>query len=1135
MAAHAYALRSKLNSNSASLKNSPSNSPFSKGGPRSPRKTNTSNASLSLQHVIGTTTTGPSGFSCHAKTNTYAYCAGSAVVLATVKEDGHISQRFFKARPTASSINPSISIYDQSTPTGTPKSRRKSVLPARLEGYGSTPTGLPFREWSDDCTGQTWTARERIKAASSVAISPDGRLLAVGETGYNPRVLIFSTSEDAVPNTPLSIMSEHTYGVRSVAFSPDGRYLATLGDVNDGFLFMWSINAKTGSVKLHSTNRCTTSISDMIWCGSTLITVGTRHIKAWKVSEPTKPSPSKKVRLRSEDTGPTTPSPQTLTGRNVLLGSLVDETFTCAAPISGTEAVVCTDSGHACILSDGESGIPTMRVLRQTRSRITCVAYEKQSGHILFGDRQGILRNEDFAATTNCDLATPQEPTSSVIQLSPESRGPVTAVTTLGALQDHFVVLDADCNCALVRFAPSEPSISRFFASHGDSVRGLQLLHAQGDGLKYFTWSAAGQVMFWDSSGKLLRAGQVAVHQMPNADDEFPNELKVVRQISKSNCYVSGDRLGVLKLLKSQNLDVTQEIRAHGSEIIDIAIHEDQEETFVATSGRDRTVQLFRIAGDALDLAQTLDEHIGAVTEVSFTSSGDRLLSASADRTIIVRDRFMKDMGTSKITVYLSIRVITLKATPLSMSLLSDDLDGLIVSTMDRNVLRLAISSGAISDAFKVTDPDNDDTVMLNSICMSKSRVDGAPRLLVGCSSTDKSIRVYDLDREILLTREAGHTEGISDVALREEVDEAKRTVTRSIVSTGLDGTIMTWKLVLAAPNTLNLPLQELSQGQAMLGLESDGTRFKPSAASLPPLRKVLTSMDIAQFTSGDSVSGSPIQPLVRNLSPSRLRRRTSRRTLTHSSIDEDEAVITPTQQSPTSVDRRIAGRTTTDSPSPPPPPSRLQKHRSQSELRPQQLRPELRSSRTMSYRLSPSPMEVDLPASTPTTPRNNIANNGKVLRRAPSVPNDLRGQAMKQSSRQQSVNMPGSTAASDFRSMAMSSEQACRVLKMFRTRVMNTVEHGLNWDEVESELQKTLNAVRVKKMAELYQGTASERSTGGEVTQMAGESNISTLLITGSETSDVESLRLLLGRTSVEDEEAMQLPRDKDVNSCAG
>lgn len=84
--------------------------------------------------------------------------------------------------------------------------------------------------------------------------------------------MIFSTAKDAPSDVPLSILSEHTFGVRSLSFSSNSQYLATLGDVNDGFLFVWSINLKNGSAKLHSTNKCTSFIRDMCWIGQSLIT-----------------------------------------------------------------------------------------------------------------------------------------------------------------------------------------------------------------------------------------------------------------------------------------------------------------------------------------------------------------------------------------------------------------------------------------------------------------------------------------------------------------------------------------------------------------------------------------------------------------------------------------------------------------------------------------------------------------------------------------------------------------------------------------------------------------------------------------------------------------------------------------------
>lgn len=53
------------------------------------------------------------------------------------------------------------------------------------------------------------------------------------QTGYSPRILIFSTAKDASCDNPVAAMAEHTFGVRKVAFSPDSRYLASIGTINE--------------------------------------------------------------------------------------------------------------------------------------------------------------------------------------------------------------------------------------------------------------------------------------------------------------------------------------------------------------------------------------------------------------------------------------------------------------------------------------------------------------------------------------------------------------------------------------------------------------------------------------------------------------------------------------------------------------------------------------------------------------------------------------------------------------------------------------------------------------------------------------------------------------------------------------
>ena len=88
------------------------------------------------------------------------------------------------------------------------------------------------------------------------------------QTGYRPRVLIFSTSErSSMADTPLTALNDHTFGVRAVAFSPNSRYLASLGESNDGFLYIWAISGKNGTATLHACNKCTSTIQQVTWMG----------------------------------------------------------------------------------------------------------------------------------------------------------------------------------------------------------------------------------------------------------------------------------------------------------------------------------------------------------------------------------------------------------------------------------------------------------------------------------------------------------------------------------------------------------------------------------------------------------------------------------------------------------------------------------------------------------------------------------------------------------------------------------------------------------------------------------------------------------------------------------------------------
>lgn len=185
---------------------------------------------LSLKRVIGCSTT---AFDSHAPSRSFAYTAGAAAVVASLDDDLEVSQRFFRARPNAPTLTVAAGApYSPGTPQhSAQESRNRAAASLRDAGIGYSPS---YGGGEDSGSGgKTWTARERIKAATCLSFSPDGKWLAVGETGYNPRVLIFSMSKDVPSDVPVAAMSEHTFGVRDVAFSPDSKYLASIGTANE--------------------------------------------------------------------------------------------------------------------------------------------------------------------------------------------------------------------------------------------------------------------------------------------------------------------------------------------------------------------------------------------------------------------------------------------------------------------------------------------------------------------------------------------------------------------------------------------------------------------------------------------------------------------------------------------------------------------------------------------------------------------------------------------------------------------------------------------------------------------------------------------------------------------------------------
>ncbi|KAF2651962.1 WD repeat protein-like protein [Lophiostoma macrostomum CBS 122681] len=905
-----------------SLKLTPSNSPFAKQTPlRSPIKNIRPEVTLALKQVIGTTANSANAFDSRTSGTSFAFTAGAAAVVATVDAEHTVTQKFYRARPTTNPVNPSASVYGgPSTPTQN-EARNRTTASLRDAGLGVSPLASPANEWSDAFGIKTSTARDRVKAATCVSFSPDGKFLAVGETGYKPRVLIFSTSAEAPSDTPLTSITDHTFGVCCVAFSTDSQYLATLGASNDGFLYIWNINPRSGAATLHASSKCTSHINRMAWLGNSLITVGTRHVKVWRIDDQTSTVRSSKPR-QSDIAFLSSSIHKTLPGRNCLLENLLDSNFTSVASVAPAKAIVGSDKGDICLIDDTD-GTQRFSKIAEAGFSITSMAADSKGRLHLAGD-QGGLKTLNINETLG-NLTPPPSPPPRVESPTVTLGTNCHQIQAVGTLVDYIVTVDSERSIRLSNLcAPDDESIVgdvvQKLPAHGDAVLGVaSLAKSNTADASFYTWSAGGSILFWTPDGSCVQTLQVPLEQLANSDVE-PNELRTVCTFEDATYLVTGDRYGVLRIINMGTKSSEFDFKAHGGEITDISIFEGRDAAYIACSGRDRVVQIFTRKNDAWDLMQTLDEHVGAVTGLLFSRDGTRLVSCSSDRSLVVRKFVSREDEGETICAFIILRTVTLKAAPISMVWDIDQTDVMLVSTMDRQVHKYSLRNGHCISSFKATDTDGGDAVVLSSLAHIPRPF--GPPVIAGVSNTaEKSIRLYD-ESGTLLARDWGHTEGVTAIALMisQRSDENDGTP-KSVVTVAADGTTFIWNLDFRTPNR-----QDMSKSIDPV------TPLTPTnhdlLASRPPLRRVFSQSELARLQrSPEDDNATP----TGNRSP-KLRKRLSKFSLAQAPRLEPSPISNLLQDNRGSMSRRSYRNR---SPSPPSPRNpQISKRRSSIDVR---------------------------------------------------------------------------------------------------------------------------------------------------------------------------------------------------------
>ena len=631
--------------------------------------------------------------------------------------------------------------------------------------------------------------------------------------------------------------------------------------MNDGFVFLWSIS-KNGSARLHSSNKCISNVQDIAWMGSNIITVGTRHVKVWRLEEHLPSSPTKKRYL---DGTPSSPTPKALSGRNCILGPLVESIFTCAIATSDCTAIICTENGEICLLDDIDHD-QRLEQVATVPFKVFCVSVEIEKNIVLVGGRSGKSQTLDLRKISRrATLSQHGSPALTSDSSSSQDSALCPDILAIGSLRGRVITVNASHHIQLMEYSEDDETafvgkLTKQIPAHDSAVLGVVTL-PQPNSRKadFMSWSSHGIVYFWTMNGICKGKIELALKQASLAGDEGPNVLTVLEALSDDS-FLYGDKSGNIVLAREDSIS----LKAHDGEITDMAVScRDGSLTLVATCGRDRTLQLFQLEEGHLELLQTLqNEHAATINSVRFLAAGSNLLSASADRTIVIRSKaFSKDQK----AVFLTSRVITLKSSPVSIAPSVAQPGILVVSTMDRQFLKYDVRSGHLLRTFKATDVGKNESVILSSLrigCLRSKNHDAD--VLLCASSTDRSIRIYDPDTGSLLTKEYGQLV-VGDLCLVKQSGENEDT-SNVLISAGLDGTVMIWGI----PSLEHRNFDGAAVHQAMSSGSSD---------SAQPLRRVLSRTELLEYQKSLEATQDPPTP-TRSHQHGRIKKKASRLTL---------------------------------------------------------------------------------------------------------------------------------------------------------------------------------------------------------------------------------------------------------------
>ncbi|CAK9154468.1 unnamed protein product [Ilex paraguariensis] len=679
------------------------------------------------------------------------------------------------------------------------------------------------------------------KPLSCVAVSQDGNFIAAGESGPQPAVLVWDFATAAI----VSELRGHQYGVACMAFSPDGKHLASVGFAHDGYLCLWHWQSGMLVTKLKACSSCS-SIASVSFSSDAefILTAGRKHLKFWAVGSSTKSHANmracslvmhgKPVKLAHHKGC----SFIAVTSPHWSEGGLID----CHRAGGFLPIYALTDAGlsirNSVDLKFIESNFQVEKgyALSASKKLVACacndgvvklftVDFLKYAGSLKYTEAKRCNKANDIdwpdEVRDNEFQPLPSLPDAIACQFSTSEKLVVVYGDHSLYIWDLRDVYKAIRCCVLVSHSACIWDIKNLPCENMHDASLVCVARGCSGGVSFATCSADGTIRSWDLTLQTVLPEESSAPALDNnleSTEQVGTTCLVSAGLFKWDSVVSGsstqgframavssdgkhlaagDCRGNLHIYNLATYDYMCIQDAHDAEILSLSYSMPRERDilsnkasesfyFLASGGRDRMIHLYDIERN-YDLIGSVDDHSAAVTSVKLTCNGSKILSCSADRSLVFRDVVVAE---NNYKISRCHHQMVSHGTVYDMA--TDPMVEVAATVgQDKKINTFNVATGKLIRSFK-HDTDFGDLL--------KVTMDPSCSYL-GCSYSNRSVCIYDFVTGGMVAQAAGHGEVITGVIFLPDC--------KHLVSVDGDGCIFVWKVPSLLSSRMLLRVEE--------------------------------------------------------------------------------------------------------------------------------------------------------------------------------------------------------------------------------------------------------------------------------------------------------------------------------------